>query len=90
MSLFDEITLTNRAYCSARGIASSELYGTPPNEAELAVSHLIDMGVPAEAAVPAFRPRKAKHLKYWPRTPFQRIGYIEEQIKQGCYQGGVK
>lgn len=86
INFFAELSATTRAHCAAHGFTSAELYGTTPNADELAVSHLIDMGVPAEAAIPVFRPRKAKYLKYWPRTPIQQLGYVEEQIKQGCYQ----
>lgn len=31
-----------------------------------------------------FAPRKAKHLRHFDRTPFQRLDYIEERIRQGC------
>lgn len=86
MNLFHEIANTNRAYCAARGMATAEMYGTEPNRAEFETHRLIAAGVPSESAAPLFRARKAKHLKYWPRTPMQRIGYIEEQIKQGCYR----
>lgn len=95
MNLFAEIERTNLAYCESLGLPSdaytrplavAEVYGTPPNAAEIETHNLIEAGVPAEAAIPVFRPRKAKYLKYWPRTPIQQLGYVEEQIKQGCYQ----
>lgn len=63
MDLFNEIAITNRAYCQANGL-SADLY----------------------APKPVFKVKKAKHLKHWPRTPLQQLEYIEEQIKQGCYQ----
>ena len=52
MNLFHEISRTNAAYCAAHGLSAGEAYGVPPNAAEFETSHLIDMGVPAEAAVP--------------------------------------
>lgn len=87
MNFFEELNRVNAAYCASRGLAAAELYGTPPNEAEFETSRLIAAGVPSEAATPVFKAHKAKHLKYWPRTPFQRLGYIEAQMQQGCYQG---
>jgi len=83
---FAEIAKTNRAYCAARGLSAAELYGTEPNAAEVETSRLIAQGVPAEFA--SFRPRKAKHLKHWPRTGIQQLGYIEEHMQQGCYLPG--
>ena len=50
MNLFAEISRTNAAYCSARGLSAAELYGTEPNEAEVETSRLIRQGVPAESA----------------------------------------
>lgn len=38
----------------------------------------------AEELAPTFQPRKAKHLMFYPRSPFQRLGYIAERIAQGC------
>lgn len=84
--LFDELNRVNATYCAAHGMAAVELYGTEPNRAEFETHRLIASGVPSESATPLFRARKAKHLKYWPRTQMERIGYIEEQIKQGCYR----
>lgn len=83
MNLFSEISRTNAAYCAARGLSAADLYGTPPNEAEIETHELIAAGVPAEAA--SFQPRKAKHLKFYPRTGVQQLGYIEEHLRQcGC------
>ena len=80
---FQEISRTNAAYCASRGLSAAELYGTPINEAELDTHRNIAAGVPAEAA--SFCPRKAKHLKFWPRTGVQQLGYIEEHLRQcGC------
>lgn len=85
MNLFSEIAAVNRAHCAALGLSAADLYGTAPNAAEFEVHDLIKAGVPAEAAVPAFRPRKAKHLRFWPRTGVQELGYIEEHLRQcGC------
>lgn len=78
---FQSIAEANRAHCATLGLSAAELYGTAPSAEEIEVHDLIEAGVPAEAA---FRPRKAKHLKHWPRSPIQRLGYIEERIKQGC------
>lgn len=52
LNIFAEIARTNAAYCAAHGLSAAEAYGIPPNAAEFETSHLIDMGVPAEAAVP--------------------------------------
>lgn len=83
MNLFQEISRTNAAYCASMGLSTAELYGTEPNAAEVEVHELIEAGVPAEAAV--FHPRKAKHLKHWPRTGVQQLGYVEEHLRQcGC------
>lgn len=82
---FQAIQSANRAHCAALGLSAAELYGTEPNAAEIEVHDLIESGVPAEAAVPAFRPRKAKHLRFWPRTGVQELGYIEAFLQQcGC------
>lgn len=82
---FQAIQSTNRAYCAAHGLSGAELYGTPINAEEFETHKLIASGVPAEAAIPKFRARKAKHLRHWPRTGVQQLGYIEEYIKQcGC------
>lgn len=83
MNFFAEIAATNAAYCHAHGLTAAELYGTPINEAELETHRNIAAGVPAEAA--SFHPRKAKHMKFWPRTGVQELGYIEEHLRQcGC------
>lgn len=85
MNIFSEISRTNAAYCAAHGLSAAELYGTEPNADEIEVHDLIESGVPAEAAIPVFRPRKAKHLLYWPRTGVQELGYIEDHMRQcGC------
>jgi len=83
LDFFTELSATNRAHCAAHGFSSAELYGTPPNSEEITVHNLIASGVPSEAA--QFRPRKAKHMLFWPRTGIQQLGYIEEHIRQcGC------
>lgn len=83
LNFFTELSRTNAVYCAAHGLSTAELYGTAPNVAEIETHNLIEAGVPAEAV--QFRPRKAKHLRFWPRTPIQRLGYIEEHIRQcGC------
>ena len=85
LNIFAEIARTNAAYCAAHGLSGAELYGTPINAEEYETHKLIAAGVPSEAAIPKFRPRKAKHLRYWPRTPIQQLGYIEAFLQQcGC------
>lgn len=82
---FQAIQSTNRAYCAAHGLSAAKVYGTPINAEEFETHKLIASGVPSEAAIPKFRARKAKHLRHWPRTPIQQLGYVEEHIKQcGC------
>lgn len=83
---FQAIQSANRAHCAALGLSAAELYGTPPNAEEFETHKLIASGVPAEATIPKFRALKAKHLRHWPRTPFQRLGWIEAHIHQGCYR----
>lgn len=81
---FQSINDANRVQCARLGLSADELYGASPTVEEFAVHKMIKAGVPAEAAEPVFRASKAKHLKHWPRTPIQRLGYIEARIKQGC------
>lgn len=50
--IFQAISDANRAYCRTLGMASAELYGTPPSPQEYEVVALITDGVPAEAATP--------------------------------------
>lgn len=82
---FQSVADANRAYCAALGLSAAELYGTAPNAEEFEVHRQIKSGVRAEDAQPVFRARKAKHLKYWPRTGIQQLGFIEEQMRQRCY-----
>lgn len=49
---FQSVADANRARCAVLGLSAAELYGTEPNAAEIEVSRLIGLGVPAEAAVP--------------------------------------
>lgn len=79
---FKEVAITTRAHCAAHGFCTAELYGTPINAEELETHRLIAAGVPAEAA--SFQPRKAKHMKYWPRTGIEQLGYVEEHLRQCC------
>ena len=83
MNLFAEITRTNALYYAAHGINATELYGTAPNADEYEVHASMAAGVPAELA--EFKPRKLKHGAHYPRTGFQKLGYIEEHLRQtGC------
>jgi hypothetical protein len=38
IDLWAELNRTNRAYCASLGLSAGELYGTPPNEAEIETS----------------------------------------------------
>lgn len=63
LELFSELDRTNAAYCRALGFSSAELYGTPPNPAELSTHRLIAAGVPSEAADPYVRRMEAERLR---------------------------
>lgn len=95
-AFFREVAATNRAHCHAQGIATpaydrqlsdDERNGRALSEPELERALVIDLDLARAVAEETikFRPRKAKHLKHWPRTPIQQLGYIEEHIRTcGC------
>lgn len=85
-AFFDAITTTNRAYCAARGMSAGELYGTPPNVAELETHRLMAAGVSAD---PYFESVKADRLrlrklvvKLQRKIRLRNIGYAPGRFKR--------